>query len=107
MLFQNFDWDLTHQVLFLYIYFAQPSYELERPALENAHTLVQRTDIFREHVYMRPEVNSNRFEISNRFEMSIRLHVIYMEISLWQLSKQWQGSNAHVQMISFNYGKLN
>ena len=46
MLFQHFDWDLTHQVLFLYIYFAQPSYELGRPALENGHTLVQRTDIF-------------------------------------------------------------
>ena len=27
-----------------------------------------------EHVYMRPEVNSNWFEISNRFEMSFRLH---------------------------------
>ena len=27
-----------------------------------------------EHVYVRPEVNSNRFEISNRFEMSFRLH---------------------------------
>ena len=27
-----------------------------------------------EHVYMRPEVNSNRFKISNRFEMSFRLH---------------------------------
>ena len=37
---------LGSQVLFLYIYFVQPSYELERPALENAHTLVQRTDIF-------------------------------------------------------------
>ena len=46
MLFQNFDWDLTHQVLFLSIYFVLPSYELERPALENAHTLVRRTDIF-------------------------------------------------------------
>ena len=46
MLFQHSDWDLTHQVLFLYIYFAQPSCELERPALENGHTLVQRTDIF-------------------------------------------------------------
>ena len=46
MLFQHFDWDLAHQVLFLYIYFPQPSYELERPALENGHTLVQRTDIF-------------------------------------------------------------
>ena len=46
MLFQDFDWDLTHQVLFLYIYFAQPSYELETPDLENAHTLAQRTDIF-------------------------------------------------------------
>ena len=44
-MFQHFDWDLTHQVLFLYIYFAQPSYELGRPALENAHTLVQRIDI--------------------------------------------------------------
>ena len=27
-----------------------------------------------EHVYMRPKVNSNRFEISNRFEMLFRLH---------------------------------
>ena len=27
-----------------------------------------------EHVYMRPEVNSNRFEISNSFEVSFRLH---------------------------------
>ena len=27
-----------------------------------------------EYVYMRPKVNSNRFEISNRFEKSIRLH---------------------------------
>ena len=27
-----------------------------------------------EHVYMRPEVNSNRFEISNCFEMLFRLH---------------------------------
>ena len=46
MLFQYSDWDLRHQVLFLYNYFVQLSYELERPALENAHTLVQRTDIF-------------------------------------------------------------
>ena len=27
-----------------------------------------------EHVYMRPEMNSNRFKISNRFEKSFRLH---------------------------------
>ena len=27
-----------------------------------------------EHVYMRTEVNSNRFEISNRFEMLLHLH---------------------------------
>ena len=27
-----------------------------------------------EHVYMKPEVNSNRFEISNHFEMYFRLH---------------------------------
>ena len=26
------------------------------------------------HVYMRPEVNSNRFEMPNRFEMSFHLH---------------------------------
>ena len=39
MFFQYFDWDRTHQVLFLHIYFAQPLYELERPALENALTL--------------------------------------------------------------------
>ena len=30
--------------------------------------------ILLEHVYMRPEVNSNRLEISNRFEKSLRLH---------------------------------
>ena len=46
MLFQYLDWDLTRQVLFLYICFAQPSYEIERPALKNAHTLMQRSDIF-------------------------------------------------------------
>ena len=46
MLLQHFDWDLAHQVFCLYIFFTQPSYELERPALENARTLVQRTDIF-------------------------------------------------------------
>ena len=27
-----------------------------------------------EHVYIRPEVNSDRFDISNRFEMLFRLH---------------------------------
>ena len=27
-----------------------------------------------EHVYMRPKVNSNRFEMSNRLEMSFRLN---------------------------------
>ena len=31
-------------------------------------------NVMLEHVYMIPEVNSNRFEISNRFEMSFRLH---------------------------------
>ena len=29
---------------------------------------------YSEHVYMRPEVNANRFEISNCFEMSFRVH---------------------------------
>ena len=28
----------------------------------------------REHVYMRPDVNSNRFEYSNHFEILLRLH---------------------------------
>ena len=30
--------------------------------------------VYYEHVYMSPEVNSNRFEISNGFEISFRLH---------------------------------
>ena len=56
-----------------------------------SRTLLYRNKIFFliiEHFYMRPEVNSNRFEISNRFEMSFRLHGSYLEISLPQLSKQ-------------------
>ena len=36
--------------------------------------VVERNAYHLEHVYMKPEVNSNRFEISNRFEMSFRLH---------------------------------
>ena len=31
-------------------------------------------DLDIEHIYMKPEVNSNRFEISNGFEKSFRLH---------------------------------
>ena len=33
-----------------------------------------RTENSFEHVYIRPEVNSNRFKISDRFEMLLRLH---------------------------------
>ena len=33
-----------------------------------------KSDINLGHVYMRPEVNANWFEISNRFEMSFRFH---------------------------------
>ena len=36
--------------------------------------LISWTCCYLEHVYMRPEVNSNRFEISKRFEKSFRLH---------------------------------
>ena len=36
--------------------------------------VVERNVYHLEHVYMKPEVNSNRFEISNRFEMSFCLH---------------------------------
>ena len=32
------------------------------------------SDNFLEHVYRRPEVNSNRFKISKRFKKSIHLH---------------------------------
>ena len=71
MLFQHFDWDLTHQVLFLYIYFAQPSYELERPALENGHTLVQRTDIF-----------SFKFSV----EVSLMLDNLFLVLSRFKLN---------------------
>ena len=41
-----------------------------------------------EHVYMRPEVNSNRFEISNRFEMPFRFYGNLHKDSLRHLSKQ-------------------
>ena len=44
MLFQHFDWDLTHQVLFHYILPSHHRYELERPALK-MHILWCRTDI--------------------------------------------------------------
>ena len=47
MLFYYFDWDLTY--LYFFFIFILPShhrYKPERPALENAYTLVQRTDIF-------------------------------------------------------------
>ena len=43
MLFQHFYWNLTNQVLFLYI-FAQPSLKLERPA-SKMHIIWYRTDI--------------------------------------------------------------
>ena len=33
-------------------------------------------DFALEHVYMRPEVNSDRFDMSNRFEKSFRLHIV-------------------------------
>ena len=50
---------------------------------------------------MRPEVNSNRF----KSQTALKCHSVYMaickEISLRQLSKQYQDSIAHVQMISF------
>ena len=54
-----------------------------------------------EHVYMRPEVNSNRVEISNRFEMSFRLHG-NLHGNFTATTFQIIGSIAHVQMISFN-----
>ena len=37
-------------------------------------TLIPTLNKFHRHVYMRPEENSNRFEISNRFEKSFCLH---------------------------------
>ena len=42
MLFQHLDWSLTHHVLLPYILPSHPaSYEFERPALEDADTLLQ------------------------------------------------------------------
>ena len=35
-----------------------------------------------EHVYMRPQVNSNPFEISNRFEKSFGLHCSFTKVNL-------------------------
>ena len=54
-----------------------------------------------EHVYMRPEENSNRVEISNRFEMSFRLHG-NLHGNFTAATFQIIDSIAHVQMISFN-----
>ena len=58
--------------------------------------------VFSEHVYMRPEGNSNRSEISNRFEMSFRLHGNlhrdFTVASFQTIARPF----AHVQMISFN-----
>ena len=34
MLFQHFDWDVTHHVYTFSLHFAQLSYERERPALK-------------------------------------------------------------------------
>ena len=50
---------------------------------------VERYDSVYEHVYMRAEVNSNRFEISNRFEMSFRLHGNFTESNL-EISNRFQ-----------------
>ena len=66
-----------------------------------------------EDVYMRPEVNSEHvYMIPERSQTGLKSQTalkycsvymaIYMEISLWQLSKQYYDSIAHVQMISFN-----
>ena len=51
---------------------------------------------------MRPEVNSNQFEISNRFEMSFRLHGNLHRDFAAASFQTMQVSIAHVQMISFN-----
>ena len=81
MLFQHFDWDLTHQVLFLYIYFAQPSYKLERPALENAHTLVQRTDIFSSKFFVKVSLMlDNPFLVPSRCKLN-HISLCFIQIS--------------------------
>ena len=51
---------------------------------------------------MRPEVNSNRFEISNCFEMLFRLHGNLHGDFTGELSKQYEDTIAHVQMLSSN-----
>ena len=56
---------------------------------------------------MRREESQTGLESQTSLKCRSVYMAIYMEISLRQLSKQWQGSNAHVQMISFNYCKLN
>ena len=58
---------------------------------------------------MRPEVNSNRSEISNCFEMCFHLHGnLHGDFTVANFNFHLrQGFNAHVQMISFNYCKPN
>ena len=58
-----------------------------------------------DHVSMRPEINSNRFEISNRFEMFRlhgSLHVDFTVATFQKIARPITKTIAHVQMISFN-----
>ena len=55
-----------------------------------------------EHVYMRPEVNSNWFEISNRFEMLFHLHGNLHRDFTAATFQTMEKISPHVQVISFN-----
>ena len=55
---------------FLYIFFTN-TFDLKilGKCVEHSHFSPQSPPTHQQHVYMRPKVNSDRFEISNRFEM--------------------------------------
>ena len=64
----------------LYYKLSWKKHLLERRCLGSASSKTVSTNW--EHVYMRPEVKSNRFEVSNRFEKLFRLHGNFTKVNL-------------------------
>ena len=73
----------------LYCKLSWKNHLLERRCLGSASLKTVSTKS--EHVYMRPEVNWNRFEISNCFEKSLRLHGNFTTVNL-EISNLFQKS---------------
>ena len=55
---------------------------------------------YSEHIYMKPEVNSNRFEISNCFEMSFCLHGNLGQVDSMEFAELAESAENH-NFLSF------